>query len=76
MTRYPADTILPMRGGLAVDKLLLKVAEAADMASVSRTKAYELIAAGEWKTVRIGSAVRVVLADLERWVAENAKFAA
>ena len=51
-----------------MEKLLLRVPEAADLASVSRTTAYELIAAGQWKTVRIGSAVRVVMSDLREWV--------
>ncbi len=45
------------------------------MAAVSRTKAYDLISAGEWKVVRIGVAVRVVLADLREWV-ERQKIAA
>ncbi len=51
-----------------MEKLLLRVSEAADLASVSRTKAYELLAAGEWPSVRVGTAVRVPLAGLRAWV--------
>lgn len=51
-----------------MEKLLLRVAEAAELASVGRTKAYELIASGEWPIVRVGTAVRVPLAGLRAWV--------
>lgn len=52
----------------SVEKLLLRVTEAAELASVSRTTAYELIAAGAWPSVRVGSALRVPLAGLRVWV--------
>ncbi|MDP9372883.1 MAG: helix-turn-helix domain-containing protein [Chloroflexota bacterium] len=58
-----------------MEKLLLRVAEAAEIASVSRTKAYELIAAGSWPSVRVGTALRVPLADLKTWVEEQKSFA-
>ena len=51
-----------------MEKLLLRVAEAAELASVGRTKAYELIGSGEWPVVRVGAAVRVPLAGLRAWV--------
>ena len=51
-----------------MEKLLLRVAEAAELASVGRTTAYQLIASGEWPVVRVGSAVRVPLAGLRAWV--------
>ena len=51
-----------------MEKLLLRVAEAAELASVSRTTAYELIGKGEWPVVRVGMAVRVPLAGLKAWV--------
>ncbi len=51
-----------------MEKLLLRVAEAAELASVSRTTAYELIGKGEWPVVRVGIAVRVPLAGLKAWV--------
>lgn len=51
-----------------MEKLLLRVEEAAELASISRTKAYELIARGEWSVVRIGRATRVPLVDLRSWI--------
>jgi excisionase family DNA binding protein len=51
--------------------LLLKVPEAARMLNVSRTTLYELMRAGDIRTVRIGRAVRVPVRELERWVAEQ-----
>ena len=51
-----------------MEKLLLRVAEAAELASVGRTKAYELIGSGAWPVVRVGAAVRVPLAGLRAWV--------
>ncbi len=50
------------------EKLLLRVNEAADLASISRTKAYELLNAGEWPSVRVGASLRVPLAGLREWV--------
>jgi excisionase family DNA binding protein len=51
-----------------MEKLLLRVVEAAELASVGRTTAYQLIAAGAWPVVRVGTAVRVPLAGLRAWV--------
>lgn len=51
-----------------MEKLLLRVAEAAEMASIGRTKAYELIASGAWPVVYVGAAVRVPVAGLRTWV--------
>ena len=51
-----------------MDKLLLRVPEAAEIASVGRTTAYQLIASGAWPVVRVGNAVRVPLAGLRAWV--------
>ena len=56
-----------------MEKLLLRVTEAAEIASVSRTTAYELIAAGQWPSVRVGTAVRVPLAGLRAWVEEQTR---
>jgi excisionase family DNA binding protein len=47
--------------------LLLKVAEAARLASVSRTAAYNLIASGAWPVLRIGRSVRVRYDALVDW---------
>ena len=51
-----------------MEKLLLRVAEAAELSSVGRTTAYQLIASGAWPVVRVGTAVRVPLAGLRAWV--------
>ncbi len=51
-----------------MEKLLLRVNEAAEIASISRTVAYELIGSGQWPVVRVGTAVRVPLAGLRAWV--------
>ncbi len=56
-----------------MEKLLLRVPEAAELASVGRTTAYELIASGAWPVVRVGSAVRVPLAGLRAWVEAQTK---
>ena len=52
----------------ANEKLLLRVPEAAEMTSVGRSKAYELVAGGEWPSIRVGRSVRVPLAGLLEWV--------
>ncbi len=51
-----------------MEKLLIRVTEAAEMASVGRATAYELVAKGEWPSVTIGRSVRVPLQDLRDWV--------
>jgi len=51
-------------------KLLVKVADAADQLSLSRSKVYELIAAGEIAVVKIGKSARIERSELERFVAK------
>ena len=51
-----------------MDRILLKVSEAAAMCGIGRSKAYLLVASGEWPTVRIGRSVRVPLEELREWV--------
>ncbi len=58
-------------GGATPERLLLRVKAAADLADVSRTTAYDLVARGEWPHVRIGAGetgIRVVRADLLDWI--------
>lgn len=50
------------------DPILIRVAEAAKLLSVSKSTAYQLAAAGVIPTVRIGRAVRVPLSELRAWV--------
>ncbi len=50
----------------------LKVPEAAKLLGLTRTRAYELIAAGELPAVRIGErSIRVNRRELERFLLEN-----
>jgi excisionase family DNA binding protein len=51
-----------------MDKLMLRPAEAADAIGVSRSKTYELIAAGEIPSVKVGGCVRVPLEALRQWI--------
>ncbi|RJG57282.1 DNA-binding protein [Sphingobium terrigena] len=46
------------------DPICVRVNEAARMISVGRTKLYELIAAGEVETVKLGKATRITTASL------------
>lgn len=54
-----------------MERLLIRVPEAARMASVGRATAYELVARGEWPSVVIGRSVRVPLQDLRDWVEQR-----
>jgi excisionase family DNA binding protein len=49
-------------------RLLLTVGEAAVVLAIGRTTLYQLIADGQVRTVRIGRAVRVPVAELEAFV--------
>lgn len=50
------------------DKLLYKVADVAQVLSLSRTKVYELVRSGELPSVRIGGSRRVRGEDLTEYV--------
>ncbi len=50
------------------ERLLLRVPEAAELCGIGRSKAYELAAAGEWPSVKIGRSVRIPVEDLRAWV--------
>ncbi len=54
--------------GCMTQKLMLRVQEAAEALGVSRAKAYELIAAGQIPSVKLGGCIRVPVAALERWI--------
>lgn len=68
LTRRVADPPQDVRGRSPV--LLLTILEAARMLGIGRSKAYELIAAGELEVVRIGRTVRVPVDALEEFVRE------
>jgi excisionase family DNA binding protein len=46
------------------DPICVRVNDAARMIGVGRTKLYELIAAGEIETVKLGKATRITIASL------------
>ena len=50
------------------DPICVRVNEAARMIGVGRTKLYELIAAGEIETVKLGKATRITTASLHELV--------
>ncbi|MGE3273851.1 MAG: helix-turn-helix transcriptional regulator [Vicinamibacterales bacterium] len=53
------------------ERLMLRPVEAADAIGVSRSKVYELIAAGEIPSIRVGGCVRVPVAALQEWIASQ-----
>ncbi len=53
------------------EPLLLRVEEVARALAVGRTKVYELIASGELPSMRIGSARRIPVEVLQKWIAEH-----
>ena len=52
--------------------ILLRVPEAADWLRLGRSTVYELINRGELPVVRVGTAVRIRVADLEAWAERQA----
>jgi len=54
-----------------VERLLLRVPEAAELTGLGKSKTYELVASGEWPSVTIGRSIRVPLAGLRAWVEEQ-----
>lgn len=51
-----------------MERILLRVTEAAETLGISRSKAYEMIAAGELPAIRLRGSIRIVHADLERMI--------
>lgn len=52
----------------AVPDRLLKVKEVAEVLGLGKSKVYEMMQAGELPVVRIGTARRVPLLELQRWI--------
>lgn len=59
-----------------MEPILLRPAKAAQLADISRSVAYDLIARGEWPSVRVGRSLRVPVKDLLEWVEANKEPAA
>jgi excisionase family DNA binding protein len=57
--------------GDAMEKMLLKPTEAAEVIGLGRSKTYELISKGLIPSVRIGKSVRVPVAALRNWVEQQ-----
>lgn len=75
MVRHGQSAVQPRPGRKeyrVMKRLLLRPNEAADLLAVGRSKLYELIAAGEVPSMKIGKSLRVPAAALEQWVAEHA----
>lgn len=53
------------------ERLAYRVIEAAEMIGVSRSKMYELIAAGTIPVVRIGTSIRIPVEGLREWIAQS-----
>ena len=53
-----------------MDRLMLRLSEAADLVGISRSMAYEMARRGEWPVVRIGQgrALRIPYAELKLWI--------
>lgn len=55
-------------------KVLLKPKEAAQALNISRSLVYQLIRSGELPVVRIKSAVRIKISDLNTFIEKNQNF--
>jgi excisionase family DNA binding protein len=56
-----------------MSKLLIKPSEAAELLGVGRSKVYQMLAAGELPSLRVGALVRIPSDALRRWVEERTK---
>ena len=54
---------------MQIDTRLLKIIEAATMAGIGRSMAYEFVQAGIWPSVKIGRSLRIPRRGLEEWIA-------
>jgi len=55
------------------ERIMLRPSEAAEAIGVSRSKAYELIAAGTIPSVKVGGCVRVPVDRLKTWVDQQVR---
>ena len=52
---------------------LLRVSRVAKLVDCSRTTVYEWVAAGAIPHVKLGNAIRIPAADLQRWIDERTR---
>jgi len=48
--------------------VLLRVSEAAQIAAVGRSRAYEMAASGQWPVCKIGRSIRIPYQGLLEWI--------
>ena len=67
MNEQPTET--PKEQGWSqTDPLLMRPTEAARTLGISRSRIYELIRSGVLPSVRVGSSVRIPVAELRMWI--------
>ncbi len=69
MTNSAGNRPRKIKEDLPVSKILLTVPEAASTLAISRSKLYELLAAGSIRSVRIDGSRRIPVEALEAYVA-------
>lgn len=57
-----------VRHGVAAEKRAYCVNDIADILDISRSSAYALVRQGHFKTVRIGTAIRISRASFDKWL--------
>lgn len=56
---------------MLVERMLLRIEEAAEVLALGRSKTYALVQAGVLPSIRLGRSVRVPAKALEAWAAEQ-----
>jgi excisionase family DNA binding protein len=56
-----------------MEKLLLRISEAADAVGLGKTKFYELVQRGEIRSIHVGRVVRVPTEAIEEWIEAKLK---
>ena len=51
-----------------MERQLLRIAEAAEVLGIGRTRAYELTRKGEIPSIRVGKCVRIPIGALKAWI--------
>jgi excisionase family DNA binding protein len=64
---------MSIRGGIRMDKLLLKPKEVAEVLRIGRSMVYGMLATGELPSIRVGHCIRVQKASLEKWINDQEK---
>jgi excisionase family DNA binding protein len=57
-----------------IEQEFITISELQKILNVGRTTAYGLVATGELRAIRVGRAVRVRRADLDRWAERQSYF--